>query len=75
MEIISFILALICVLTFLGIFFSIFKIVVIISAISLIIYGCAILFVSIKTPVLIGSSTSMPIIIILIGIILLKIIF
>lgn len=75
MEMISFILALICVLTFLGIFFSIFKIVVIVSAISLIIYGLAILFVSIKTPVLIGSSTSMPIIIILIGIILLKIIF
>lgn len=75
MEMISFILALICVLTFLGIFFSIFKVIVFISAMLLIIYGLAILFVSIKTSVLIGSSTSMPIIIILIGIILLKIIF
>ena len=73
MKIIIFILALVCVFAFLEIFLSIFKFFIIVSGISLIIFGFIVLFENIRNLYVARESMYIPVIMILVGIVVLKI--
>ena len=73
MKIIIFILALVCVFAFLEIFLSIFKFFIILSGISLIIFGFIVLLENIRNLYVVRESMYIPAIMILVGIVVLKI--
>ena len=73
MEIIIFILAFVCVFAFLEIFLSVFKFFIILSGISLIIFGFIVFFENIRKLYVVRESMYIPAIMILVGIVVLKI--
>ena len=73
MEIIIFILAFVCVFAFLEIFLSVFKFFILLSGISLIIFGFIVFFENIRNLYVVRESMYIPAIMILVGIVVLKI--